>query len=950
MSSAGGFSSYSAFDSPTEMQSSTFHFPQHHDFGSPASPRSLVFDHHETQLPPSPQSFREANSHSDYSPSPSTSLASVRTAKIAVLKTATREVLAGQNGRAPVPPLGDGWGGFDVKVPPPKMEFTRSSMDTFESGTTNFESLRGEDDATLGSPRAPGRTMAKSTSGNALASDLESESAWIARPAPPAPLVLANPGFGEIQVAMVPQVPSFPVPVKAQKERPRIPTSSASEDSTASSSSSSWRTDVDKPVTPVEADPSIRPEIDAMTRMKSILGPKMKIISPAPWDGDDSDDASLASTSTFFDQPPSLHNASRRTTPAPSIKEAPKENVKPKAPTSRARSFSVLSSRRAATAETDKETKQASDEALRGLGLGLLPDHGESPPTPPKRSVKTSKPSGIRVDPTFDFDDTSRPSSANGRKATEFGGMNLPGSSPLPTPPSSLPKSYKASRGRSPVPVLFDMITPGSALPEVPALPAVPKSAPAHLSSFSASETLLPKSSSTSSLTVKIPPINASGSLHSLASGGSMPSPTSHFSSSPLSPEFAEAPLSPGGSASATSLAGAPGYKLISLAEARQRETDRVAVAAAQRKAMLPVEHIVGRSSDVSYGAPEPRQRESSASSAAGRSSMHSTMLPASILSAAAVPAPIPLARVSTSNTIARELKSKKSGFLKRMMGDKGGVPAMPDRYDSPSESFRPLPDSYVHDANSTPGASSLAKSSPNPGGRVAFLSTPVPDPAQRLGKGNVPSLSLRPMSMAFSAGLPMDFLLEKEAILAPKLASPVVEHHPHSPFAPSFRSATTQSTIFDNDSVSLSSSAATPVTPAFSSPLIPPYSAPYSAMARSPSSSSYDGPESFAALQAQLLREQKAWKNQEWVLESQIRVLNLELDETKGFNRDRHDGSGPADEAPHGRCSECGTAKPKPPPALPVAPPEPLSLLMRPRPIQGNNHSSTGFSSGLAT
>lgn len=661
----------------------------------------------------------------------------------------------------------------------------------------------------------------------------------------------------------------------------------------------------------------------------------MKMISPAPWDGEDTDTLSVASTSTSVYDTPVSRRSSDNISRRGGAKESPKENVKPK-PTSRARSFSVLSNRRNTT--LDQADSKASEDALRGLGLGPMPDLNASPPTPPKtRAMKSSKASA-RADPPYSLDlasdartrqssyESSTSSTSGGGRAgkssapPELGGIfTFPsppgGANAFPTPPSSIPKSYKSSRGRSPAPVQFDMVT---SLPPAP----TPRSAPANMASFSAVETALPKSTSTSSLTVRIPPLKTSSSLQSIASGASLasPSPTSHFSAA--SP--AEAPLSSAsttGAATATSPASGPGYKLISLAEARQRETDRVAVAAAQRKAMLPVEHIIGRE-EIAYGAPEPRERESSSGSLAGRNSMASSMGPHSILASPSQhphPSPNPLARSSTS-TIGRELKSKKSGFLKRMMGSEkpNAVPALPDRFDAPAnESFRALPDDYVHPppvtVSSPQNTPSLAKSikaavSPNPGGRVAFLSTPAADPAQRLNKANAPSLQLRPMSVAFSMGLPLDFLAEKEAVLTPRLASPATEGNLHSPFASSFRSATTdRSTIFDSDSTSIASSAmpATPLTPAFS-PLIP-YFNHVAPIVKSPSMTGFEGAESFAALQDSFQREKAVWKDQQWDLESQIRMLNLELDEAKGVGRQRREGSAGAvseDGDPHGLVS----------------------------------------------
>ncbi|KAK4704758.1 hypothetical protein P7C70_g1451, partial [Phenoliferia sp. Uapishka_3] len=924
-SSAGGFSSYSVFDSPNELQSPTFHFPQHHhdaldnstDTHQLADQASEVAGYdHDLPLPPSPQSFGAGLS--DYSPS--ISLASVRTAKIAVLETATREVLMGQNGRGVIREGAQGL-----------VESTRVSIE-------------------------------------------------------------------EEQVSL--------------------------------STSSSWRTDLDSAVARITItdataskedaimDPSIRPEVDAMTRMKSILGqspldrayhlqtlthcvgcsgPRMKIISPAPWDAEDDDTRSITSTTTSIVESSTASIRGRRSTetavrrgPYSSSKALPKENVKPskeKANT-RTRSFSVLTSRRATPDLA--EHKASSEEALRGLGLGL-----SVPDSPSTQTFASSISDASSNDSAKDIASQSRSASTSPvppRKTTPTPEVQNSFAFPSsPTPPSNTlsapspqPKSYKSSsRGRSPTPIVFEMIAPGSQLPQRP-IPEVgaPKSAPANMASFTSAapgESTMPRSASTASLSVRIPPLKASGSLHSLASGMTSPSVYSpnHSSTSPASPTgFFSTPTSPTGVAPSSP---GPGYKLISLAEARKRELERVAQAAAQRKAMLPVEHIAGRN-EVSYGTSSESRSSSGASRAVLTSPLPSTSTGPGSASATSSTSPPFKSTTTTTPPAVRELKSKKSGFLKRMMGGEkpGALPPLPDRsYSDPpvTESFRSLPDDYVHPSQlsvtvSSPVVSasvpatatsrspiptstnSTMNTNPTTGGRVAFLSAPAPSPDLRIRKGLAPSLSLRPISMAFSAGLPMDFLAEKEkggdssSYLTPKPLSPTNDGNLQSPFAPSFRSgSSTRSTMFDSDAASLTSSTAvTPITPTFS-PLIPYFNEGGKGM-KTPGSAEGEG--GFARLQEEYLRERMAWGKRERELEGVIKGLRVELEEARSAReragREGSAGSGSSAmmsslEDGEGRCDKCRSSM-----SLTN-----VSVLARPRPLQGNNSTGSLFGSGVA-
>ncbi|KAM0750494.1 hypothetical protein T439DRAFT_253729 [Meredithblackwellia eburnea MCA 4105] len=960
------------------------------------------------QFPPSPQSFKESHQQQpDFSPAPS--IGSVRTAKVGVRETATRTNSGGGSatgaGGAPsgkkstIPitagspssssatssgagPVVGGNGPVSHSVLPAMMELKRNSCDTVDSGMTTFESTRGDDEGTQvldGQQHPYGRSPSSRGTSPAPASrktpssPLPSEDAWMARSrdvGPPSPISTSG---GPIRATAVPLTPTSlhpPAPKvvigqQVGSSEFKAHRRSASADS---QDSGSWRTNLDNAVNHIAAaeasvDPSLRPETDAMMRMKSILGPKMKIISPAPWDTeDDADTRSVASTSTSAPDSSAVSSSSasvrgrqssensRKSKESQKEKEATKENSKPKSG-GRTRSFSVLGSRRSPAA--DANDAKASEEALRGLGLGLglgaLSSGGAGDASPTKaRSLKSSSkrsPSPMPQEASIRPPDivSSRKSSA----PPDLGGGSFafppPARSTTPVPsqstttsippsPPSLSKAYKSTRGRAPAPVVFEMITPGTKL--TPSAPPTPKSAPATTASFSITDTSMPRSGSNGSLTVRIPPLSTSGSLHSLASGISSPtSPTSaHTITSPL-----------GGPVSG----GPTGYKLISLAEARQREVDRVNQAAAQRKAMLPVEHIAGKD-EVSYGAtsassPGDRTRESSSGSTIGRSS------PAlgSAFNSGTMSTSASSVNIASSS---RSLKSKKSGFLKRMMGGEktGPLPSLPDRSETPvPETYRALPDDYslsvtVSCPDDTPSIVTPTVQVPSSaGGRVAFLSTPTPDPDQRIRKGLAPSLSLRPISMAFSAGLPSDFLASMEAAaaadtLTPRNTSPTLEQNLQSPFAPSFRSAQSSS-IFDSDASSItSSSAATPITPQFS-PLIPYFHE--KERQKSPASIVYEGPESFMLLQEQFNKAKKSWKAQQWELETQIKALRAELEDVKSQPGTPITIVGET-EANDCQCEQCGCAIRRASTAA--------SVLARPRPVQS---TATGglFGSGLA-
>lgn len=602
-----------------------------------------------------------------------------------------------------------------------------------------------------------------------------------------------------------------------------------------------------------------------------------------------------------------------------------KENVKPK--TSRTRSFSVLASRRNQAPELDK----ASEEAYKGLGLGLgVSGLGDSPTKSSFKSFLRSNPTPVASTEPLNFGDKTAGSSVASTSApvrkqsapAEFTSFAFPSTSSnsSSSSPTQLKTLKSSTRSRPvPPPVMVDMAKSASLTAPGPSTPDhQPKSAPPNMAYFSTIDTGVPRSESGSSLTVRVPPILRSSSSNLSSTTGS--TPTTPTGATYLPPS----PTSPTGSTPT-------GYKLISLEEARQRESDRIATALAQRKAAkTPVEHIAGRD-DVLYGTGNSRTRESTGES---NSSRGAPALPP------AVPVPIsshsssPSTSTTASVAPAKSLKTKKSGFLKRMMGHDKHASAVPELPSAPLvESFRPLPNDFTPSAS----AFSVTVSSSSPhqsvdlgknatikpsstmntlasvpsSNHISFLATPTPDPDQRLRKGLAPSLSLRPISMAFSAGLPSDFLANAEAALASGasgaasvpppsnswiaptsssgLTSPTESLATNSPFAASFSSSTSggaNSSLFDNDSESLAttSTAATPLTPGFPSPALVDLAHSPSAGIKSAATmtSKPVASETYGSLLDQFAKAKKTWEAQKWALEEEVKMLRAELEQVK--------------------------------------------------------------------
>lgn len=660
----------------------------------------------------------------------------------------------------------------------------------------------------------------------------------------------------------------------------------------------------------------------------------MKIISKAPWDSDASD----TSGSPSPDAPPtppkprtrSSIDALRNVAPTTSSSHVPKlptkENDKPKPKSSsRSKSFSMLTSRKAGPSEAEAK---ASKEALRGLGLG-----GVNLVRLDSSSSLVGKTMTPPIGQSFlDLDDEK--SSKQPHKAKSSAPAADPTTFTFPPPPSnppSPPKSRKSFGSKSrPPPITFDMISPSAAVP-LASPTSIPRSAPPHMASFVA----VPRSDSAASLGVRAPKASTSGSSLATSAHSSSSSPSTPTGLSSAYPSSPTSPTSPNGSyfGSAATSPTSRGPKLISLEEARERERLRMAAAAARReKAMTPVEHIAGKEEVIYGGTSKDRTRESTADSMAAA---RSRAISGPVSSSASV-APSHGSSPSTSTVAApppKTLKAKKSGFLRRMMGVDRVTPTEPSipsppladlaRFESSTASTLATSPPYSVTISSPHASLDLGRTTPvaqlqggltpspsvssAPTGRISFLPTPTAEPELRTRKGLAPSLSLRPVSMAFSAGLPFDFLASAEAASkhataaastggasmspttmarSPPLTGAVRPTSPveslvagssapssaQSPFAPSFNSSTTgQSSLFDRDDDAPSSvGAATPLTPFPLSSSAPDATSPLLANG------------SYAALQEEYARARKAWQSMQWELETQVRVLQSELEQAK--------------------------------------------------------------------
>lgn len=578
--------------------------------------------------------------------------------------------------------------------------------------------------------------------------------------------------------------------------------------------------------------------------------------------------------------------------------------------TPRSQSFDALASGRA-TAPHRREPQ------VQGLGIDL-----DASPILAASDSKRSLPSLLKASPSLQL----------GEAFPDVGAASLAAyaekaSSTFTRPPNV--RSGSSGRlprtARTPPLVALDSVLSGTPKSITP-----PMSAPASITLFAQSPAIahsdskasFPFSTSTSNGSSS-PPLSTVGALHALGPTSSSPATTSYF------------PAVQGNDSSAASSSGFSGHKLISLEEARQREVERSAAAKRKAASTPPLEASgVPQDRNVVRVA-QPHTRESTSESISSRRG---------------VQAPAPIVATSSPTAMPKPLKPKKSGFLKRMMGGGGGsdkhhdkertqVPSVPslDQARPSISSSASIPSLATATPPSSLGkASGLRVVEPRPinkssNSRVSFLPPPVIDPGtRRRTAAPAPSLSLRPVSMAFSAGLPADFMSAMEAEAAQKssaseAASPPASLRSPPPFPPaslapspalsasrlpalseplaspplaasikSSTSPTAPSILFDD--VPLASLMTTTSTPAAFNPLSPsahPALDAQSSPAHSVLAAKDVTPERYAALVDEFAHAKRAWTRMQYDLESQVRALEDEVVRLGG-------GAG-------SRCDKCG-------------------------------------------
>lgn len=620
-----------------------------------------------------------------------------------------------------------------------------------------------------------------------------------------------------------------------------------------------------------------------------LTGPKTRKLSKAPWDIDAGDEVEIPSN-TVIDETPEENRKDSTSSNKRTSKDTVAEGAKLKQTLrSRTKSFGALTSRKVPAVVISRD----SVEGLQGLGIDGKNGHGSLPPSPTKLSRASRSVKDSLTSPRDSSDSMSKPwSPVMIRKSSEVGAFSFPPPPLPPLPPQ--PASPSTSRfqklqqrlGREVTPIVFDIGPPGG--PPAPATKATPRSAPPNIGTFD----LARHTSGASSNGNARGAVNSSSrSLHSL-------SPTSaHFPMSP--PTSSTPPFSPtiraDGTAVTTPLA--TGYKLISLEQAREREMERVALAAQQRKAMAPVEYIAPREETASVPLQAPLPIDG-----AGKDGSASS---------------------SASITGVKTLKNKKSGFLKRMMGgDKTSTPTTPAlpqasqsvpvrpetfRTISGNESFTSIPSN-----SPSPPSVSITVSSPPPTAALPALPSvtlsgptllsPAPSALQLDSKGNLiaPSLSLRPVSMGFLAGLPTNFLASPPNAKVQTIYEAPTQYQPRtpSPVLPPSALLSAQlpssSTLDSDRSSSSSSTTTTPVTP--SSPYTssiatngktgshPSMPSPYDPKTL-PSSACYSDAdhETLSEVKEQFERAKMVWESIRRDLENQVKELRSEVVRLRG-------------------------------------------------------------------
>ena len=200
-------------------------------------------------------------------------------------------------------------------------------------------------------------------------------------------------------------------------------------------------------------------------------------------------------------------------------------------------------------------------------------------------------------------------------------------------------------------------------------------------------------------------------------------------------------------------------------------------------------------------------------------------------------------------STPQRSLKNKKSGFLRMFKKSDENV----DRSPSPLTPEAPLPAPPSKSPRMSPGLSVTVAPTSSirireggmsaPPGQVTFLSSARDGPKA----GLAPSLSLRPVSMAFSHAIPQS-LLTSNSEDGKDGASP-------------------RTASYDTNSEGKSSP---PTTPGFPPSLYSPLSSTFTSSPTVPMPGS---------LQDQLNKSKQSWKSQLWELETQVRTLQTEIE-----------------------------------------------------------------------
>ncbi|GAA5966286.1 hypothetical protein JCM8115_004815 [Rhodotorula mucilaginosa] len=328
------------------------------------------------------------------------------------------------------------------------------------------------------------------------------------------------------------------------------------------------------------------------------------------------------------------------------------------------------------------------------------------------------------------------------------------------------------------------------------------------------------------------------------------------------------------GATSTGAFPGGFGHRLISLKEARQRESERSAAARRKAATTPPLEKSLAR--ETGEGQPQSRSR-SKGESLSSRRGMPAPDGLKSASNAAVLEAP--------SNVI----KPKRSGFLRRMMGGGGGSSSSADKTaTSPDQHALPESDAFRLGFACCRPCSPLWGSGPGGGGDDGHDGS---DAILQLSTSTSPTLSLRPVSTAFSAGLPADFFAEP--MLAPVAAgspsptwswshssSPDPSLSPPLGFSPSSGAPLdlsvprARSTTSPGASLRASTHGAAAVAAQRAGGVYEAFD-----MGGGPDAQDRTVPlERFVALQDEFDRAKSAWSAREQELEAQIRQLTMRL------------------------------------------------------------------------